>query len=591
MWRGNNNYKNNNHRARRPADRGGKRAGSVAPRSFGTIPPTNTTSASTNNINARQTATAPGHNGLSGNSREDWGLMGDTRPPTPSEGRAQYYHRAGPIEQQRTRTYDNGTALTFGPDDPIPEPVPGAAFDDQFRQVDSAIRDLQVSNSHGPRPSSTSNAPYQNFRTSTLDPKTMLAYRYPNGVVYQFVPSRNASVEVIPHVRSLVRHLSEQPGTAHPGDSTDTRFGENRPNQMSQDILATSGSHEAIQQGTNVAQGSDDIEGPIHESRGTFYIVRPVPGSYRYDRLSTDPNVPNMVRDIGGELYEIEGYERGSMQDAHPNVPSDIQNFGGYQALTTGYGLLNYQSNVANQSQHFGNHSYPEYGAAPPPPTPNTIFNVPTTFEDIEEPRGRTIERDAGYLRHHRRTAQRGNVLWGQELDERNIADRARGEGILGGDIDSGEIRTFLQFQVPSERRNTNEQKGFTTPRALSPPQFRVTEPSPIAMPENATRQLEAMQTSGRSSAPPAPIIAIPGGYFVTPLYQALYAQDTLRRSSLPAAEGRASSVDSNGENRIFGELAGTVRAPSQEGKGRKLWKKDFGSEDGDKNADKDPEE
>ena len=38
--------------------------------------------------------------------------------------------------------------------------------------------------------------------------------------MYRIVPSRHLSVQVILHMRSSVRHLSERPGSAHPGDST-----------------------------------------------------------------------------------------------------------------------------------------------------------------------------------------------------------------------------------------------------------------------------------------------------------------------------------------------------------------------------------
>ncbi|PVH79777.1 hypothetical protein DL98DRAFT_213088 [Cadophora sp. DSE1049] len=501
--------------------------------------------------------------------------------------------------------------------------MPGAAFDDQFRQVDAAVRDLQVSNLQVPQTGTAGNAPYRNFRTSQLDPRMVPAVRYPDGDIFRVVPSRNVSVEVIPHVRSLVRHLSERPGSAHPGDSTDTRFGENRPISMLQDRAATSdeGSQDTVQQDTvtqltnaqqnpNVVRNSGDIEeGPIHMSRGTFYAVRPVPGyppplhppnvpnrsydfqgpsggSQGYGQPSTQPNVSNLVRDIDGQLYEIERYQGGSMMDAHPpNVPSGHQHFGGYQAPAPGYGPPSYQSNVPGHFQDTGNHHNQGFGSAPPPPTQHTNSNVPTQSEDIEEPRGRTIERDAGYLRHHRRTAQRGNILWGQELDDRNNADRVRGETFLGGDVDSGELLTLLQFQAPfPERRAPREEEGLRTPRALSPPRVQIIEPSPIAMSENASGHMPPH--GGRASAPPGPPSTDMGGlrgYFVTPLYQALNAQDSLRRSSLPASEGRSSSTDSSGENRIFGELAGTVRAPSQEGKGRKLWKKD--SEDEDKDS------
>lgn len=55
----------------------------------------------------------------------------------------------------------------------MPEALPGAAFDDQFRQVDAAARDLQVTNLQLLRAGSNSNATCRIFRTSQLDPRTV----------------------------------------------------------------------------------------------------------------------------------------------------------------------------------------------------------------------------------------------------------------------------------------------------------------------------------------------------------------------------------------------------------------------------------
>ncbi|PVH80159.1 hypothetical protein DL98DRAFT_588702 [Cadophora sp. DSE1049] len=56
----------------------------------------------------------------------------------------------------------------------------------------------------------------------------------------RYIQSRSkqgCKVEVHPHVRSLVRLLSERPGSAHPGDSTDTRFRcESEENNASRDL-------------------------------------------------------------------------------------------------------------------------------------------------------------------------------------------------------------------------------------------------------------------------------------------------------------------------------------------------------------------
>ena len=134
--------------------------------------------------------------------------------------------------------------------------------------------------------------------------------------------------------------------------------------------------------------------------------------------------------------------------------------------------------------------------------------------------------------------------------------------GCVGsGDVGSGEQLIFLQFQVPREQRGAPEE-GLRTPRDLNPPRVEIIGPSPVAKSRIASGHTrpEPVQQTGRTSAPPtapAPREPSPSGYFFTPLYQALNAQDNLRRSSLPAIQGRSSSTDSNDENRIFGELAG----------------------------------
>lgn len=74
---------------------------------------------------------------------------------------------------------------------PVPEALPGAAFDDQFRQVDAAVRDLQVSELQIPQAGTASDAPYQNFRTTRLDPRQVPVVHYSDTYVYRVVPHRN----------------------------------------------------------------------------------------------------------------------------------------------------------------------------------------------------------------------------------------------------------------------------------------------------------------------------------------------------------------------------------------------------------------
>ncbi|KAH6715154.1 hypothetical protein BKA61DRAFT_655458 [Leptodontidium sp. MPI-SDFR-AT-0119] len=519
-------------------------------------------------------------NATGSNSDIPWGLMGDARPPTPSEGRAQYYHRVGPADQQNTRTYPNGTSLTFGPNDLIAEPA-GAAFDSQFNEINQAVRDLQLSNGQGPVNRNTpagNNVAYSNFRIHRIDPSNLQQVRYPDGSMYRVVPSQYASVEVIPHVRSLVRHLSERPGEAYTGDSTDTRFGDNRGLAMSQDSARTLSNEKnallkallthrssAVDNGSpDVTSITEDIEGPIYTSRGTFY-----PG----------PREP--------------GYPPG-----YPKVPSGPRNFGKQQYQSHGYG----QSTAASSSS-----------------------NVPRQSEDIQ--RGRRIERDPDpkYYKSHRKTQRRAAIEWGLELDQRNQEDRRRGETILGGDIDSGEVHTFWRFGVPLYEKDrtpiaaaapapapaeAEATEGFATPRALSPrpahPQLMLTEASPLPSAQPSPRSLPGPsslsswqsstlsyphQASASSSLPPmqpytghltsrrtsAPLPNT-DRFHDSSFSRILDMHDQNRLSQSPtlqaASEGRSSSADSS-ENTVLGEQAGTVRAlsKSREG-GRRLYEK-----------------
>ncbi|CZT50182.1 uncharacterized protein RSE6_11122 [Rhynchosporium secalis] len=217
----------------------------------------------------RRRANSVGSNTGTGNSAQPWGLMGDNRPPTPSEGRAQIYQRVGPTEQQRTRSYDNGTSLTFGPNDLLAEPIPGGSFDQQFLEINAAVRDLQVNNAQGALSANTipagNNAVHADFRMHFPPPQQLRAAQYPDGTVYNVVPSRMASVEVLPHVRSLVRHMSDAPGEAHPGDTVDTRHGDNRGQLIVGNVPRRIGdvaNHNQAITATGTSQANAPLPGP-----------------------------------------------------------------------------------------------------------------------------------------------------------------------------------------------------------------------------------------------------------------------------------------------------------------------------------------
>ncbi|KAL2067783.1 hypothetical protein VTL71DRAFT_15879 [Oculimacula yallundae] len=230
-----------------------------------------------------------------GNSDQPWGLMGDTRPPTPSEGTPQLYRRVGLGDQQQTRTYDNGTSLTFGPNDPVPEPIPGGSFDQQFLEVNAAVRDLQVTNAQGPTSTSANanNAPYDSFRTSFPPPQQLRNVQYPDGTRYYVVPSRLASVEVLPHVRSLVRHSSDQPGLANPGNTANTRF---------------AGQRQHLDQ-SNVPRGFGDIENRQDDAPGYGGTSGPRPYNpnvtNQFGDIQRGPAPPPLIHPPGGQLFTL----------------------------------------------------------------------------------------------------------------------------------------------------------------------------------------------------------------------------------------------------------------------------------------------
>ncbi|KAG0648247.1 hypothetical protein D0Z07_5387 [Hyphodiscus hymeniophilus] len=154
---------------------------------------------------------------------KSWGLVVPGRPPTPSEGHAQIYARVGPAGTQRLVAFDNGTCLSFGPDDLVDEFTPYDAFAEQVAMVDKAVRDCQsVTQRYAPT-GDDENRAYDSFRTQALDFSKIVRVLQPYGVHYQ-IPSKFASVSTVIPVYAQ-RRKNDIPGTAHPGSSVDTRFG------------------------------------------------------------------------------------------------------------------------------------------------------------------------------------------------------------------------------------------------------------------------------------------------------------------------------------------------------------------------------
>ena len=141
-----------------------------------------------------------------------------------------------------------------------------------------------------------------------------------------------------------------------------------------------------------------------------------------------------------------------------------------------------------------------------------------------------------------------------------NEESRHLGDTIGAGDIASGESLVSLQWGLPlglparTMSLNRAETLRASTPEQ-APPVLMVTEPSPIY-------EHHRGHSDGRSSAP------IQGSLLAASLPRNL---NVLR--SWGQLTGRSTS--GGGENRIFGELPGTVLDPSPEGKvGRRFYEK-----------------
>ncbi|KAI9650004.1 hypothetical protein NHQ30_000017 [Ciborinia camelliae] len=158
-----------------------------------------------------------------------WGLLVQGRPATPSEGRAQQYTRIGPKDSQSLITHNNGTCLEFGPWDLVDEFDASKPFHQQILLIDTTIKDIQsVRIRHNDNVGDEVDV-FRGFRTIPYSGEVH-QHQYPNGEVYNQVPSYYASVSNTPSMYSTM-NKSDILGEAHPGLSSDTRFGVLVPNQ------------------------------------------------------------------------------------------------------------------------------------------------------------------------------------------------------------------------------------------------------------------------------------------------------------------------------------------------------------------------
>ncbi|KAE8450148.1 hypothetical protein EG329_006929 [Mollisiaceae sp. DMI_Dod_QoI] len=188
---------------------------------------------------------------MPGNSSQPWGLIVPCRPATPSEGAAQMYHRVGPPGTQKTRTFENGTCLTFGPMDPVDEfNLYAHPFSNQVVLVDTVIRDcraarsryegsgmafLRQGNDEGDDEGSddyqmlAKNDPFNRFRQTRLPGQQSLP---PDGLQVVYLESGNYFQ--VPSIYGSCANLislystpnkGDLRGLAHTGPGNDSRFG------------------------------------------------------------------------------------------------------------------------------------------------------------------------------------------------------------------------------------------------------------------------------------------------------------------------------------------------------------------------------
>ncbi|KAM0172588.1 hypothetical protein ACHAPF_007324 [Botrytis cinerea] len=158
-----------------------------------------------------------------------WGLLVQGRPATPSEGRAQQYTRIGSKDTQSLITHNNGTCLEFGPWDLVDEFDATKPFYQQILLIDTTIKDIQsVRFRHNDTVGDDIDV-FKGFRTIPYTGERH-QHVYPNGETYVQVPSYYASVANTPSMYST-SNKSDVIGEAHPGLSSDTRFGVLVPSQ------------------------------------------------------------------------------------------------------------------------------------------------------------------------------------------------------------------------------------------------------------------------------------------------------------------------------------------------------------------------
>ncbi|KAF8849905.1 hypothetical protein BDZ45DRAFT_697187 [Acephala macrosclerotiorum] len=177
---------------------------------------------------------------MPGNSSQPWGLILPGRAATPSEGAAQTYQRVGPHGTQKTRTFDNGTCLTFGPQgkDLVDEfNLYEHPFSDQIVLIDNTVRDCRAERIRYERSGMASfredkgevvfpkDDPFNNFRQSQLpfEPMNAPKVQIESGTYIQ-VPSIHASCSSLRSVYST-QNKADIKGDSHWSYGSDTRFG------------------------------------------------------------------------------------------------------------------------------------------------------------------------------------------------------------------------------------------------------------------------------------------------------------------------------------------------------------------------------
>ncbi|KAH8682975.1 hypothetical protein BGZ60DRAFT_524318 [Tricladium varicosporioides] len=401
-------------------------------------------------------------------SNRPWGLRVPGRPETPSEGAAQQYARVGRKEEQRLFSFENGTCLEFGPNDPIDEfDLDHHPFCNQVALVDKAIRDVKaVRDRYSARLTRVINGSvkevdshvnggqqlnggheangdingyivsddgeistadieaFDEFRSRRPDPNQLSEVVLESGTYLQ-VPSRFATLHNMVSVYTTT-NKSDMPGEAHPGWNPDTRFGTNgRP------------PFETVpRQQRRQAERSFVIEQePILESPQVRGRGRGRNGG------------ANRARDSGNRRQQHGPNQNSSHHNPFSNIDPEV--------------LANAQAAQIQQLRRNAQRAPQLQQAQHRQVLNNSAQQLPLQFIAHAQLMASQFDPDGfvdfGYLKNQL-FADEASMDYARFLDDQNNASRAQGDNCLRGDMMNG---SALRLQlIPPSPRPTNMQSA-----------------------------------------------------------------------------------------------------------------------------------